>query len=445
MTSYSRLLSIDGALALWTTGFIARLPMAMYSLGTILMITALHGDYALAGGLSAAGLAGGAVLLTRVASWVDRYGPRRVLIPQSLIFAVATAAFIIAAETRMPSWLLFITGTIAASALPALGAIVRSAWSALCHTATAGRVEGEELAGRAFALESSTDDVIFMIGPALTVFLAVRLHPAAGLAAAAGFAVLGIAGLVRQPSVGVRQARTPAAGQDGTTATDRGEGEGRHHAVRPARVRWTLPARGLAALGPVLMLSAAATSSIELATVAYAAAHGGRSLAGLILAGSAVGSCAGGLWYGARKWRAPEHHRLAAALVLSALATGLLVFAPDLPVLALIVAGVGVFIAPTLISGYSILETEARPGRETEALSWVGFSNCLGAGIGSAITGLVVDAWGARGGYLAATWCAALAAVVCLATLRSLGPPRPPRPPARSGERLGQLAPGQPA
>ncbi|HUN33814.1 MAG TPA: MFS transporter [Trebonia sp.] len=456
--------------------------MAMYSLGTILMITALHGDYALAGGLSAAGLAGGAVLLTRVASWVDRYGPRRVLIPQSLIFAVATAAFIITAEARMPSWLLFITGTIAASALPALGAIVRSAWSVLCRTATVGRPEGEELARRAFALESSSDDVIFIIGPALTVFLAVRVHPAAGLAAAAAFAVVGIAGLVRQPSVGARQAAGPEAGADpglaasaiaspaaGTTTTQAAgatttqaagttSSQAAASAVSPGtgavpragsrrRARWSLPARGLGALGPVLMLSAAATSSIELATVAYAAAHGGRSLAGLILAGSAVGSCAGGLWYGARKWRMPEHHRLAVSLVLSALATGLLPLAPDLPVLAVIVAGVGVFIAPTLISGYSILEAQARPGRETEALSWVGFSNCVGAGVGSAITGLAVDAWGARGGYLAATVCAGLGAVVCLATLRSLGPRRPAVNPTaterRSSGRQGAGSEGQ--
>jgi MFS family permease len=173
------------------------------------------------------------------------------------------------------------------------------------------------------------------------------------------------------------------------------------------------------------MLSSAATASIELATVAYAGGHGGRSLAGLILAGSAVGSCAGGLWYGARKWRSPNHHRFAAALVVSALATGLLPLAPDLPVLAVLVAVVGVFIAPTLIGGYTILEVQARPGRETEALSWVGFSNCVGAGAGSALTGIAVDSWGTGGGYLAATGCAALAAIVCLATLSSLGPSRP--------------------
>jgi MFS family permease len=408
VTSYWRLLRIKGALALWITAFIARMPMAMYPLGTVLMITALHGDYALAGGLSATGLVGGAVLLTKVAAWVDKYGPRRVLIPQALIFAIATSAFIATAEAHAPDWLLFITGTAAATALPALGAIVRSAWTGLCGPGG--------LAQQAFALESSTDDVIFIIGPALTAFLVAGVHPAAGLAAAAVFAVVGITGLVRQPSVGARRTATGSSIRDCAGKPQAAAVAAPRHARR-----WTLPARGLAALAPVLMLSSAATASIELATVAYAGAHGHRSLAGLILAGSAVGSCAGGLWYGARKWRVPEHYRFAAALILSALGTGLLRFAPGLPALAVLVLVVGVFISPTLIGGYSILERQARPGRETEAMSWVGFSNCLGAGAGSAVTGWAIDSGGAGGGYLAATAYAVLAAAVCLAALPSLG------------------------
>ena len=402
MLSYFRLLRIEGALPLWLTGFMARLPMAMYSLGTVLMITALHGDYALAGGLSAAGLAGGGLLLTKVAAWVDRYGPAAVLVPQALIFAVATVAFIAAADSHAADWVLFITGTIAASALPALGAIVRSAWTALCGP-------GSEQASSAFALEGSTDDVIFIVGPALTAFLATSVHPAAGLAAAALFAVVGIAAFVRQPSVG----HSLAVPDADPSAARRSSGP-KHSRRR------TFPARGLGALAPVLMLSSAATASVELATVAYAGAHGHRSLAGLILAGAAVGSCAGGLWYGARKWRMPEHYRLATALFLSALSTGLLRFAPNLLVLALLVLVTGAFITPTLIGGYSILERQARLGRETEAMSWVGFSNCVGGGVGSAVTGWAIDNSGAAGGYLVATGYAMAAAVLCLGALSSL-------------------------
>src|SRR5260221_14054730 len=103
MASYWCLLRVKGASALWVTGLIARMPMAMYSLGTVLMITTLKGNYALAGGLSAAGLAGGALVLTKVAAWVDRYGPRRVLIPQALVFAPPPAPFIPAPPAHAPA------------------------------------------------------------------------------------------------------------------------------------------------------------------------------------------------------------------------------------------------------------------------------------------------------------------------------------------------------
>lgn len=129
--------------------------MAMYPLGTVLMITALGGSYALAGGMAAAGLAGSAALLNRVAAWADRFGPQRVLLPQSALFLAATAAFIVGAETHAPVWLLFVTGTIGASSMPALGAVVRTGWGTLCGP-------DEQKLELAFALESANDDLIFI-------------------------------------------------------------------------------------------------------------------------------------------------------------------------------------------------------------------------------------------------------------------------------------------
>lgn len=58
-------------------------------------------------------------------------------------------------------------------------------------------------------------------------------------------------------------------------------------------------------------------------------------------------------------------------------------------------------------------------------MAWVGFSTCVGAGVGSAVTGLVIDRAGADGGYLAATVCAVLAAAKGLAALPSLGSAAP--------------------
>lgn len=389
--------------------------MAMYSLGSVLMITSLHGSYALAGGLAAAGLVGSGALLPRVAAWADSFGPKRVLRRQSALFFAATAAFIASAEMHGPAWLLFVTGTIGASSMPALGAIVRTGWRTVCSP------DAQNLQV-AFALESANDDLIFILGPVLTAFLATRVHPAAGLGVAVGLSVIGIWFLVRQPCM--RSA--PLAGSEPFTAPE-GQSTARSR-------RWTLPAPGLVALAPVLALSGAVTASIELATVASATAHGHRGLAGLILALFAVGSAAGGLWYGSRKWKVDIHHRLAVTQILSAAFTVLLWLAPNLGVLCVLLLVLGIIASPTLISGYSILEQQAKPGRETEALSWAGLSMCLGGALGSAITGWAIDAHGADGGYLAAAACAVLGAVVCLTGLAPL------RPPSRQSETAQLIA-----
>ena len=97
--------------------------------------------------------------------------------------------------------------------------------------------------------------------------------------------------------------------------------------------------------------------------------------------------------------------------------------APNLTAMCFFMLLAGAVTSPTFIAGYSILKQQARPGRDTEALSWVGFSVCLGAAAAAAITGWSIDAHGARGGYLVATACAALAAAACLAGLASLRPP----------------------
>jgi predicted MFS family arabinose efflux permease len=376
------------------------MPMAMYSLGTVLLITSLHGGYALAGGLSAAGLVGASVFLNRVSVWVDRFGPRRVLLPQSALFFAGTIAFVASAETHAPAWVLFVTGTFGASLLPALGAVTRTGWSTLCGP-------DDHKLQLALALESANDELIFILGPVLTVLLATRVHPAAGLIAAASLASIGIWFLVRHPCMRA----------DARPDTE-GSAVRRKRPADEAR-RWSLPALGLVTLVPVLAMFGAVTAAIELATVAFATAHGHRALAGLILALFAVGSAGGGLWYGSRKWAAGTRHRLAVAQVLSAIVVALLWFASSPVILCLVLLAAGIVASPILISSYSLLEREAEAGRENEALSWVGVSMCVGGALGAVVAGWSVDAHGAGGGYLTAAACAGLAALVCVASLAS--------------------------
>ena len=49
VSPYLEILRLPGALAFSATGFLARMPMSMFSLGTVLLIAATTGRYGLAG------------------------------------------------------------------------------------------------------------------------------------------------------------------------------------------------------------------------------------------------------------------------------------------------------------------------------------------------------------------------------------------------------------
>ncbi len=392
---YADLLRNSGAFAFCAPAFVGRTPMAMYSLGTVLLISARTGDYALAGAVAAAGFAGSAVVIPAVAALADNLGQRRILVPQALVFLAATVAFIACAELRGPGWLLFASGTPAGATMPTLGPMVRARWSALVGTAP-GKLE------QAFALESVNDDLISMIGPVLVTALATGFNPAAGIGAAAGLSVAGTLAFAAQ-----RRTEPVPQPRAGSRANPRS-------LVRNSRPI-ELPAVGLITLAPVFLLFGSTMGVVELASAAFATEHGLRSQTGVILGLFAVGSALGGLWYGTRRWRALLEQRFALCIVAFAVGMSAVLVEPGLLVLgaSMLIAGAGV--SPALITGYAIAELQAPARRRTEAMAWIGSAILIGAAGGSALAGPIIKAGGARPAYLLAVCCAFLSALIALA------------------------------
>src|SRR5260221_942509 len=110
---YARLPRIKGAGGLRVTSVVAGLPVAMFSLATLVIMALRQYSYAQMGDVLAAGLIVRAVLLPLLAAIGNRYGPRRVLIPQVLIFCAATTALMQDAEFRKPISMLYLAGAIA--------------------------------------------------------------------------------------------------------------------------------------------------------------------------------------------------------------------------------------------------------------------------------------------------------------------------------------------
>jgi MFS family permease len=396
---YADIFRIPGAWRFSAAGVIGRMPMSMFGLGTVLLISAATGKYGVAGAVSAVGSLGYAFSAPQVARLVDSRGQRRVLLPLLAVFAIATAALIAAVELQLPTWAFFVPGAIAGASMPSLGTMVRARWSAL--------LAGSPRLHAAFSFESVADELCFVIGPAAVTLLATEVFPAAGVGVAALLCLGGTIWFAAERST--EPVVTRAAGP----------------AARTRRVHGAA-APGLFVLAPVYFLLGAMFVSIDLSTVSFAQHFGHKPLAGLILGTYALGSATGGLWYGARQWRAPAETRFAVTLTLTVLGVATFWAQPNLVTLTCGIYLCGLTIAPTLIAGFSLLEAQAKPGRRTEAMSWLSSGIGVGVAAGASVVGFILDAHGPRVGYAFAAACGAASAATCLLGLRRLRSPKTP-------------------
>ncbi len=389
LARYRAALRTPGALGFAVPGAVGRLPMGMLSLAQVMLVAAVTGRYAIAGAVTAAGAVLFAVLTPRAARLADRYGQARVLRPQAVVFAVATAGFAGCALNRAPDWALLLTGCLSRGTMPSLGPMVRSRWSAL--------LAGSALLDAAFSVEGIADEVIFVTGPALVVALATGFRPVTGVLITAALGVAGVAGLTRQ-----RRTEPP------TVPARRGAGS-------------VLRSRGLRVLAAMHICLGALFSAVDLATIAFAQQHHARPLAGLLLGLYGLGRAAAGVGVGGRQWKAAEPARLRVALVAVVAGTVPLAFVPGPGWMAVALLAAGLGISATLTSSYRLAGLMVPAGQRTEGMSWLTTAASAGAAAGAPLAGRLIDLGGATPGYLFASVAGLLAVTILLFIRRDLG------------------------
>lgn len=369
LTTYRRALATPGAARFSASGALARMPISMTGLGIVILVSDRTGSYGVAGGVSAAYVAANAAGGIPLARLVDRLGQRRVLAPAVAVSVVALTLLVLSVEAGLGAPVPHLAAAVAGVSMPNIGAAVRARWS---HAAPDRRV-----LDTAFALEAVNDEMVFIVGPTLTAFLAAAWHPWAGLAAAAGFAAVGTAWLVSQ-----RATEPPLS--SGVDA------EGR---------RSPMPWRGVAPLALSALSLGGLLGGCEVATIAYADEQGRPVMAGVLLAVWALGSLVAGLLAGAMSFRRSPAIRYQ----LGSLALFLLLlpmpFVPSLAVLGLFLLLCGFAISPTLIAAITWVESIVPSDRLNEGIAAITTGLVAGIAPGAALVGLVVDAHGAAASY----------------------------------------------
>nr|WP_193783080.1 MFS transporter [Streptomyces sp. E5N91] len=359
---YRRLLSTPGARAFTIGNLTARLPMGMFSVSAVVMIAGTRGSYALAGAVTATGLAATALVAPWTARLVDRYGQARVAVPATLFAALGSVALLLCVRYGAPAWTLF-AAYAATATTPNTGGMARARWAHL--------LEGDaDALHTANSFEQATDELCYMFGPVLAAFLCTALFPEAGT-------LVGVVLLVTGMLLFTAQRATEPPARPRPTAK------------APFR------APGIPSLLVVCLAMGGVFGAMEVVTIAFADAQGHRAAAGLVLALQAAGSCAAGLLYGAIRPAGPPEHRLpwcvaamTALLTLPLLAASL---GGSLPLLALTLLIGGMATAPTMVTTMTLVQHRTPEGRLNEGMTLAVTGLLGGIACGSAAGGWTVE------------------------------------------------------
>jgi MFS family permease len=378
---YGAVLSIAGTRRLLASAVVARLPLGMASLAILLLVREHSGSF------GQAGLTVGIFALAQAAvspvqgALADRIGPGRVLVPCAVVQSAVLAGIVVAARADAAPVVIGALAALAGAFLPPVAACLRALWPEVV------RDPGDREA--AYALDAVVQETIWITGPLAVGALVAVGSPEAAVLLCAAVTLLGTLAFVTTPLArgrrGVPGRRAPGG---------------------------ALRSRGLRVVLLSALLVGAGIGAVEVGLPALAYHAGSGRAAGVMLSFWSIGSLAGGLWYGSRRWRRPGAARYPWLLVAIALSNAPLLAAHSVAAGIALSALAGIAYAPTMACLLGLVGELAPEGTVTEAFTWA--NAALGGGIagGAAVAGALTETAGPMAPFVLGCTGAALGAAL---------------------------------
>lgn len=391
-SGYSALVPLVGTPFLPLT-FFARLPLAMLTIGSMTLVTASTGSYAL-GGLAAAMVGiGSAVGGPSIGYLADRFGQRPILVTVSLVHSVLLVLLTLLANSgpAMSVPLLILMCLVTGATGPQVGPMSRVRWIAM----TRQQQKNPKVLSAALSLESMFDELGFVFGPVAVGLLASLVDPVLPLYLAA------VLTLVLVPAFATHRtgdAVKPVAGNKSSVKV------------------------------PVTRAQVAAIGALVLGMIALGTVFGSSAAGTLAFAGDQGNSNEGGMLYGAMglssaiaavsvaAW--PQYFRqinrwILCGAMLTILSFGLhLATSTPWMILALFVAGFAV--GPVIVTVMTLGGEVAPAARLSTVMTMLSAGIVVGTAVGNGLAGVFAQSLG----YLGAFWVSTGgAAVILLAAL----------------------------
>jgi MFS family permease len=361
---YARLLRRPRYRGFVLTVFLSRTCSTMFNTAGVLLILGATGSAALAGATAAAAVLPGALSGPLLGAWLDVANRRRVLIVADQLLSAAGLAAIVALAGRAPNWTL--------PAVAVLYSVTRPLSSGSFYSALA-EIAGTELLDRASAIEASSLNLSFVVGPALAGALAGVVGAATVVELQAGLTII-VAFLVAiNPAFEARPAQralnAAQAMRDGTRAL-----------TRDPVLRVTGIASTLAAFGWGLM-------TIGFPLYAARLLHAGAHAGGYLWAAMALGSTVGTFALAGR----PTLRRIALSYGVLGLSALLWTLAGTLAAGVLLIGFTGFLEGPAYSGTIALRQRRAPPAVRAQVMTTLTSAGMVAASAGAAIGGAVSE------------------------------------------------------
>jgi MFS family permease len=376
MRAYRDLFRVPRVLNITSAQLLARLPLGILSLAVLVHVEHRTASYAVAGAVVACLTVGEAVAMpvtSRLAGRADRTVPTLVICAAVNSLSMLALALIPAAGVALMG-----LGVLVGASVPPVMPVVRALYPQMLPRDGVRAV---------FALDTTAQEVIWVVGPVVAMTLSTVASTATPLIVSALITLAGTGWLVA--SAGGLRPRT-----------------GLHTGTR-ARVLGRRSVLLAMVAGGALV---GAFTAVEVGVVAELGRDGITS--GLAIALASVGSVVGGLTVGHRHLGL---RGMVAALAVVTVGTASFGLTDVLAVqfCALFVSGLG--FAPAMSALYFMVSQDVDEGVATEAFGWLHSGALVGAALGTSTAGMAADAHGAGGAVAVGALFAAAAALSPLA------------------------------
>ncbi|MEV5612678.1 MFS transporter [Streptomyces sp. NPDC052225] len=385
--TYRQVIAVTGTL-LPVVSFLGRLPVAVIQFGSVLLVTRTSGSLATGGTVACALALGQVVMGPFVGRLADRRGQRPVVLAFALLNSAAVAAYTLGALYGLPTPLLVALAVLAGATVPGIGPLARARGVALVRREGAD----ERAVNAVLSLESTMDELSFVLGPALIGVASVLAHPAYAFGAAA----LLVAGCGTAFALHPTATAVPRAAPRGPV-TERPRLPRQVHVVRV----------GLVLLGVLLGGCGAGITALTQEL-------GHEDQAGLVYAAMGVMSAVVGLSMAAVPERFALQHRWRVATAAAALLSLPLIVTHSMPLLYAAVTVFGALFAPNLITGFGLTERAVPRERLAEGMTVAASAFVGGQAVTLAAAGRLAQAHGPAAAFAVGSAAAALAFLVAL-------------------------------